>query len=113
MDPQLRKLVENEALFRTANERIRDSAISFKFNRDQRVPFLCECSDRHCREVVMLSLPVYERIRAHPDRFLLCAGHEDEDGRLERVVEAEQGYAVIEKIGEARAEAARLDERTA
>jgi|GraSoiStandDraft_41_1057321.scaffolds.fasta_scaffold2132873_1 hypothetical protein len=112
MDPQLRKLVENEAYFRAANERIRKSAISFAFRPDQRVPFLCECSDTQCREIVMLSLPVYERIRAHPDRFLLCAGHEDEGGRLERVIEANDGYAVIEKIGEASAEAARLDERT-
>ena len=107
MDQQRRKLVENEARFRRANERIREAAVSYGFTREQRIPFFCECSDPSCRETVMLSLPAYDHARAHPDRFLLCAGHENEDD-LERIVEAEDGYAVVEKIGEAGREAARL-----
>jgi hypothetical protein len=107
VDQQRRKLVENEALFRRANDRIRDTAVSYGFTREQRIPFFCECSDPSCRETVMLSLPAYEHVRAHPGRFLLCAGHEGEDD-LERIVEAEAGYAVVEKIGEAGIEAARL-----
>jgi hypothetical protein len=52
-------------------------------------------------------------IRAHPTWFLLVAGHEDEDGTRERIIDAEQGYAVVEKIGVAGAEAARLHPRKA
>ena len=32
---------------------------------------------------------------------------------LERIIEAERGYAIVEKVGAAGAEAARLDEREA
>jgi hypothetical protein len=109
VDQQRRKLVENEAHFRRANDRIRDTAVSYGFTREQRIPFFCECSDPRCRETVMLSLPAYEQVRAHPGRFLLCAGHESDDD-LELIVEAEAGYAVVEKVGEAGVEAARLFE---
>jgi hypothetical protein len=110
MDERQRKLVANEATFRDANERIRDAATSFRFRGDQRVPFLCECSDPDCHETVMLALSDYEEIRAHPERFLLVAGHEDEDVQTERIIETERGYAVVEKLGEAGAEAARLQQ---
>jgi hypothetical protein len=53
----------------------------------------------------------YEHVRAHPAWFLLLAGHEDEDETLERIVDAEQGFAVVEKIGAAGEEAARLHRR--
>jgi hypothetical protein len=59
----------------------------------------------------MLSIEEYEHIREHPTWFLLVAGHEDEEATHERIVSAEQGYAVVEKIGDAGAEAARLHPR--
>ena len=55
----------------------------------------------------MLSIDEYEHIRAHPTWFLLVTGHEDEEATMERIVDAEQGYAVVEKIGVAGEEAAR------
>jgi hypothetical protein len=39
------------------------------------------------------------------------AGHEDEEATHERSVATEHGYAVVEKIGAAGEEAARLHER--
>jgi hypothetical protein len=59
----------------------------------------------------MLSLPDYEAARAHPDRFFLVAGHEDPESAHERVLEAEQGYSLVEKVGTAGVEAERLDPR--
>lgn len=100
------KLAINESAFRTANDRLRDAALSHHFRADQGVPFICECSDPGCRETVMLCIDEYENIRAHPTWFLLVAGHEDEDASLERIVDAENGYAVVEKIGVAGEEAA-------
>ncbi|HEY2311474.1 MAG TPA: hypothetical protein VGH46_10225 [Gaiellaceae bacterium] len=61
----------------------------------------------------MLTTGDYEHIRAHPTWFLLFAGHEDEDGTTERIIDAEQGYAVIEKIGAAGGEPARLHPKKA
>jgi hypothetical protein len=42
---------------------------------------------------------------------VLVAGHEDDEAAHERIIEAEKGYAIVEKLGDAGAEAARLHER--
>jgi hypothetical protein len=97
----------NESAFRTTNDRLRGAALSHHFLPDQGVPFICECSDPECRETVMLCVEEYEHIRAHSTWFLLVAGHEDEDATMERIVDAERGYSVVEKIGVAGEEAAR------
>jgi hypothetical protein len=105
------KLAMSESAFRTSNEHLRRMAVSHRFEGHHRVPFVCECGDPECREIVMLSLAEYEHVRAHPTWFLLVAGHEDDEASHERIVDAEQGYAVVEKIGTAGAEAARLHSR--
>jgi hypothetical protein len=110
-ETRARKLAMNQSAFRSANERMQQLARSHRFDATQRMPFICECGDPSCREIVMFSLDEYERVREHPDRFLLVAGHEDEEAAHERILEAEQGYAVVEKVGTAGAEAARLDPR--
>ena len=86
----------NESAFRTANDRLRGAALSHHFVPGQRVPFICECSDPECRETVMLSIADYERVRDHPTWFLLVAGHEEPEADHERIIEAEQGYALVE-----------------
>jgi hypothetical protein len=105
------KLAMNQSRFRSANERLRRAAASHRFRQTDRVPFVCECADEKCREIVMLTIDDYENIRSHPAWFLLVAGHEDEEARHERIIDAERGYAVVEKVGTAGEEAARLDER--
>jgi hypothetical protein len=104
-------LTANQSRFRTLNDRLSRAADSYHFEAGIRVPFTCECPDPGCREVVMLRLDHYERVRAHPTWFLLVAGHEDDESPHERVIEAESGYAIVEKIGAAGVEAARLDPR--
>ncbi len=106
-----RKLAANQSTFRSANERMERLARSHRFDATQRVPFLCECADPNCREIVMLSLADYDAVRAHANRFFLVAGHEDAEAAHERILEAEQGYAVVEKVGVAGVEAERLDPR--
>jgi hypothetical protein len=110
-EARARKFALNQSTFRTANERLRRAAESYRFRQTDPAPFICECADEHCREIVMLALADYEHIRAHPTWFLLVAGHEEEDAGLERIVDAEQGYAVVEKLGTAGEEAARLHPR--
>ena len=110
-EARARKLALNQSTFRSANERMERAALSHRFEPSQRVPFICECADPGCREIVMLSFLDYEAIREHPNRFFLVAGHEDAEDAHERVLEAEHGYAVVEKIGTAGVEAARLDMR--
>jgi hypothetical protein len=106
-----RKIALNQSTFRNANERIERAAESHHFEANQRVPFLCECADPSCTETVMLSLADYEAVRAHADRFFLIAGHEAAEETQERILEAEAGYAIVEKVGTAGVEAERLDPR--
>lgn len=102
------KLAANQSRFRRSNERLERAAQSHRFQSTDRVPFLCECADPGCFEAVMLSIEEYERVREHPSRFILVAGHEDPDSAHERIIEAEGGYAIVEKVGAAGAHAARL-----
>jgi hypothetical protein len=104
------KLAANQSRFRRSNERLQRAAYSHRFEAADRVPFLCECADPGCFEAVMLSMEEYERVRK-PSRFVLVAGHEDAEAAHERIIEAEKGYAIVEKFGDAGTEAARLDER--
>ena len=105
---EARRVAADQSAARSANERMRALVIRERFEGSQRVPFLCECADRSCSEIVMLSLQEYERLREHPRRFLLVAGHEDAEAAYEWIIEAESGYAIVEKVGGAGAEAARL-----
>jgi len=102
------KLAINQSRFRDSNERLRKSAGRYGFESPDRLPFMCECADPGCFEIVVLSLQEYERLRSHPSWFLLVAGHEDAATTHERILEAEDGYVIVEKVGAAGVEAVRL-----
>jgi hypothetical protein len=102
------KLAANQSRFRRSNERLARAAHGHRFQSADRLPFLCECADPCCFEAVMLSIEEYEGVREHPRRFVLVAGHEDPDSAHERIIEAERGYAIVEKVGAAGSHAARF-----
>lgn len=110
-EARVHKLAANQSRFRRANERLERAAHSHRFEATDRLPFLCECADPGCFEAVWLSISEYEQVRAHPSRFVLLAGHEDPETAHERIIETENGYAIVEKIGRAGDEAARLHDR--
>jgi hypothetical protein len=87
-------VAENEAAFRAANEKLR---IVFEDADQDELPFLCECGDFKCTQVVPVALDTYERVREEPVRFLVSPGHKQLD--QETVVEAGEGYEIIEKSG--------------
>ena len=64
----------NEALFRNANERIRDHAHEHGADGGT-ITFYCECSDRDCVERVEMNGPEYEVIRSDPTQFVVLPGH--------------------------------------
>ena len=107
-EARAREVARSESSFRDSNERFRRIALTYRFGPEDRLPFICECADPGCFECVMLSLAEYDRLRAHPSWFLLAAGHEEAEATHERIVEAESGYAIVEKTGIAGAEAALL-----
>jgi hypothetical protein len=88
------KRTENEAVFRAANERLKDRLTLLEQNG--RVPFICECSDANCLEVVDLALATYEDIRSQGEkRFFVLPGH---NGDGEDVVGKGDGFVVVEKL---------------
>ena len=88
------KRTENEAVFRAANERLRDRLS--RAEREGTIPFICECSDANCLEVVELALGTYEDIRSQGERcFFVLPGH---NGEGERVLREADGFAVVEKL---------------
>jgi len=87
------KRSENEAVFRAANERLKDRLAGLGGNG--KVPFICECSDAGCLEAVQLTLADYEDVRAQGDRrFFVLPGH---NGDGENVVGERDGFVVVEK----------------
>jgi hypothetical protein len=105
MSSSLERLARNQALFREVNERINEIS-----DENDRIEFLCECSDTACIETVALRISVYEEVRANPIRFVIKPGHEIE--AIERVVAEDGGYAVVEKH-KAEADLIDMDPRSA
>lgn len=102
------RIARNNATFRDANEHI--GAAAGIYGIDSPVPFICECADAHCSEIVRLTLEEYDEIRADSRHFLHVAGHQDAAGPT-RIVARRDGYVIVEKRGRAGEIAEALDER--
>lgn len=105
------RVARNDARFREANEQLARAAQSHGFGADELTPYLCECADLGCTEIVQLTARQYEEVRASPIRFVNARGHERNGQPWVRVVEEHERYDVVEKIGDAAEVAAELDPR--
>ena len=92
MGPDQRKL-QNELIFRDANERIRRAQQEIAVQADT-VPFICECSDMRCHTIVQMTVAEYEGVRAEEMRFLIAPDHDATDGD---VVERSEHFWVLAK----------------
>lgn len=100
----------NDAIFREANERIESYALSIDAHGDTPLPFLCECADVTCTEIVRMTAVEYEALRQYPARFTTVPGHEGDESWA-RVINVNHRYAVVEKLGLAGDVATELDPR--
>jgi hypothetical protein len=92
------RAARNEEIFRGVNERIEDGAEQHGVRTP--LPFHCECGRASCLGTIELPPPVYESVARERYQFVLIPGHED--AAIERVVERQPMYVVVEKMGEAR-----------
>jgi hypothetical protein len=99
----------NDATFRNANEGIEERAELLDF---EPAPFLCECADETCTQIIRLTLREYEEIRSEPTHFVNVPGHQVTAGPHVRVVTEREGYVIVEKVGVAGEIVADLDERS-
>jgi hypothetical protein len=87
----------NESLFRLLNERLEQRAL----DRGPEATFeiVCECGNEDCALRIPIPVAEYETVRSEPTRFVVVTGHADPS--IERVVESNDGYEIVEKLGEA------------
>jgi hypothetical protein len=89
------RAARNQELFRQVNERIAE--LTAGLGEPGERLFVCECGDGACSKPLELSAADYRDVRAHPDRFVVLAGHELPD--LDRVVDRRGPCVVVARIG--------------
>jgi hypothetical protein len=92
----LERATQNELRFREVNKHIEERRAELRI--EERVPYVCECEDARCRELVRLSPAEYRTARVDDRHFILADGHPFRSGRI---VDRSDGYIVVEKDGEA------------
>jgi len=91
------RAAKNQVFFREVNERIADLS-EHTLDGDAGL-FVCECSHEDCRELLEITLAEYAAVRGDGARFAVVPGHEI--AAIERVVENNGRFAVVEKFAEA------------
>jgi hypothetical protein len=107
-DARQQRAAENEVLSRQVNETIEQSQPPG--GQDSTAEFLCECAQQFCTCLLELTPREYDRIHAHPRRFIVLSGHEDPE--LETVVEVHGDFLTVEKRGPAGEQAEAMAEGT-
>ena len=98
---------KNEVVLRDLNERLTAYAGAQRFSE-----WVCECADMTCAKRVELTLAEYETVRADSKRFVVAPSAEHVSPEIERVVQREQRYWVVEKIGVGAEISERFDPRS-
>jgi hypothetical protein len=91
------RVAMNEATFRKVNEGMEAGQDSSDL-----LTFVCECGRLGCNRLIQLTRAEYEAVRSNPRRFAILDGHEILE--VERVVERNDRYVVVEKAGDPEAE---------
>jgi len=100
MSETTQRIVKNNRTFRDANERIREKAEQYDAPLE-RIPFLCECPQADCVQIVRLTMSEYASVRANPRHFFTAPGHETSERGVAKVVDHNGAFTVVEKDAEA------------
>ncbi|CAN5166095.1 hypothetical protein BH09PAT3_BH09PAT3_1770 [soil metagenome] len=102
-----RKQIENEMLFRRANEKVgkdldeidelhvSDGNPHLVRSDDLLLDFKCECSDENCSVRIPLQLSIYRKIHVDRSTFLIKLNHEVKP--IEKVIETTPTYSIVRK----------------
>ncbi len=104
------RAAKNEVFLREYNERME---AHHKWVGSPLAEWACECANKNCPEPVLLSIEEYEAIRAKPTHFLVASDGKHVNPQIERVVQREERYWVIEKVGVGAAISEAADPRSA
>lgn len=92
------RAAQNQALFREVNARLVELNGTFELLTDRSV-FICECAQLDCIQEIDMTLQEYARVRDNPRRFIVAPSEEHVLPDVEHVVERNQNYFVVEKLG--------------
>ena len=102
-----RRQIENEMIFRRANEKvakdlatldanhIKDGNIALTRDDDLTLEFKCECADEQCTERIAMLVSDYEAIHQDRSTFIVLPHHDVED--IEKVLREEPAFTVVRK----------------
>lgn len=95
-----RRLVENELLFRAANQKVQKQVQKDHLPRngvdESKLHFYCECSNFHCRDRVIITADEYDAAHTDTKYFTIIPGHENR--AVEKVIRKTLSYSVVEKF---------------
>jgi hypothetical protein len=97
------RLAANQSLYRSVNEQIEALNQAFAETVGIGGEWVCECADLNCTVIVSAQLYEYESVRRNSRTFLVFPGHVFPE--VERVVDENERFVIVEKLG-AGAEAA-------
>jgi hypothetical protein len=103
------RAAKNEVVLRDLNERLEAHHrwVDQRFSE-----WVCECADETCVKPVEMSIEEYETVRAEPTRFVVAPGDEHVNRRIERVIQREERYWIVQKVGVAAEVSEELDPRS-
>jgi hypothetical protein len=101
----------NQSRFRALNERMEASNASHVWIDPPMPDWVCECASEQCMVPVRLTIAQYEAVRESPTRFLVAPGQDHVVPEVERVIERNEYYWVVEKVGDAGDLSEALDHR--
>lgn len=102
-----RRQIENEMIFRRANEKVgigldeidamhvRDGDLDLVRIDDIVLHFKCECSDENCTARIPVKLSVYKKIHLNRDSFIIKLKHQV--NAIEKVIFSDSEYSVVRK----------------
>jgi hypothetical protein len=90
------RIQANNQRFRAANEAIQEQAEKLGADMDE-LPFLCECPDEGCVDILRLTRDEYADVRKYDNHYVTAVGHEDREKPVGQVVERHDDYIVVAK----------------
>ena len=103
------RAAENQSLYRSTNERIKE--LNAVFDEIASVPseWVCECADTECISRISATLQEYESVRSNPRTFVVYPGHVYPE--VEIVTVENERFAIVKKTGHSGVVAEELDPR--
>ncbi len=102
-----RRQIENEMIFRRANEKVGDAINKLDninidegnpqlaSDKDLKLHFKCECSDEMCEKRILIKLTDYQEIHKNRDAFIIKLTHQVLD--IETVIKTYDNFCVVQK----------------